>query len=83
MRSRDDGRERRCLQAAAAGWGDELIVVEELSVVNVGLLWEEKGEEIEVRMELCGGRVGEEGALDGGSAVRTRRRWCRRIRCAR
>jgi hypothetical protein len=35
VRSRDDGREWRCLQAAAAGGGDELIVMEELSVVNI------------------------------------------------
>jgi hypothetical protein len=35
MRSRDDGREWRCLQAAAARGGNELIVVEELSVVDV------------------------------------------------
>lgn len=82
MGSGDDGRERWRLQAASAGGRDELVVVEELGVVNGGLLREEKGEEVEMRVKL-GGRIGEEGAVGGGSAMAARRRGRRRTRRAR
>lgn len=52
-------------------------------MVDVGLLGEEKGEEVEMRVKLGGGRVGEEGAVGGGSAVAARRRGRRRTRRAR
>lgn len=67
MRGGNNGRKRWRLQPASSRRRNEFIVVEELGVVNVGMLGQQEGEEVEV-----GGKLGGRGVSAQRAVVKVR-----------